>query len=98
MFSLLRMMAYTRRWRRKTYTYAHEHRQIAAWLEQIRHYIETDQQAALEIAKCARIVKGYGKTRERGSQQIDEILATCANDRLSAERIKNWRNTALNDV
>ncbi|MGB1256633.1 MAG: DUF6537 domain-containing protein, partial [Thiolinea sp.] len=73
-------------------------RQIEQWLGQIQRYIETDRLAALEIAKCARIIKGYGKTRERGSQQIEEILAACVNNQLSAEKVKNWRNAALNDV
>jgi len=97
MFSVLRMMAFTRRWRRKTYTYAHEHRQIEQWLGQIRRYAETDQQAALELVKCARIVKGYGKTRERGSGQIEVILNACAANQLSAQAIVEWRGAALSD-
>ena len=97
MFSLLRMMAYARHWRRKSYTYAHEHHQIDKWLGQVRRYAQTDLQAALELVKCARIVKGYGKTRERGSRQIDEILATCTTNMLNAQAITSWRNAALND-
>jgi len=68
-FSLLRMMAFTAKWRRKHYSYEHEH----------------------------GIVKGYGKTRERGSRQISKLLELCALKNLSAEQIEQQRLSALDD-
>lgn len=96
-FTMLRIMAFSRKWRRKSYTYADEHKLINAWLEQIQSYAKTDAAAALEIAKSARIVKGYGKTRERGSEQIAEILRLCTTQALTAEQITSLRDAALAD-
>ena len=96
-FTLLRLMAFTRKWRRKQYTYQHEHQQIQLWLEQIKHYAKNDLSAAVEIAKSARIVKGYGKTRERGSEQIEKILHACGKQTLEAKQISELVNEALND-
>ena len=97
MFSLLKLLSHSRKWRRRSYTYAHEHAQIQRWLEQIKRYAKTDQPAAVELAKCARIIKGYGKTRERGSQQMTEILAACSANPLNADAIISWRKAALSD-
>ncbi len=96
-FSLLRLMAFTRKWRRKQYTYQHEHQQITLWLAQIKHYANNDIASAIEIAKSARIVKGYGKTRERGSEQIDKILSACAKNTLDSNQISQLVNEALSD-
>jgi len=96
-FSVLRMMALTRKWRRSQYSYQHEHEQINSWLKQIKHYAADDRQAALEITKAARVVKGYGKTRERGSSQIEQILQACQNHKLKPEQISKLTKGALED-
>lgn len=96
-FSLLRMMAASRRWRRHTYTYQHETGQIKQWLEQIKSYAVEDRAAAIELSKCARIVKGYGKTRERGSQQIEHILARARTADLTSQDFASLREAALAD-
>ncbi|MFT4671486.1 MAG: indolepyruvate ferredoxin oxidoreductase beta subunit [Arenicella sp.] len=96
-FTLLRMMAFTRKWRRISFTYQDEHKLINTWFEQIRNYAGGDSKAAAEIAKCARIVKGYGKTRERGTEQITQILELCSRTRLSASDISSLGSAALDD-
>jgi len=96
-FTTLRLMAFTRKWRRKSFSYQEEHQLINSWLEQIKAYAKIDIEAATEISKSARIVKGYGKTRERGSQQIAQILAACKNKTLSASDIQSLRDNALSD-
>jgi len=97
-FSILSMMAFTRRWRRSHYTYEHEHALINKWLEQIKKLAQANNHdAALEVAKSAGIVKGYGKTRERGSQQIEKLLMTCSSAAVSAEQIKHLHTAALED-
>ena len=77
-YLVLRMMAFSRRWRRITYTFAEEHRLIQLWLNQIRSHAPVRYPFALELAQCARIIKGYGRTRERTSQQIEQILQLVA--------------------
>jgi indolepyruvate ferredoxin oxidoreductase beta subunit len=96
-FTLLRMLAFTRKWRRISFTYQDEHKLINTWLEQIKAYAGGDSKAAAEIAKCARIVKGYGKTRERGTEQINQILELCSSRRLSASDISLLASAALDD-
>jgi len=96
-FSLLRIMAFTGRWRRRHYTYQLEHALINRWLDQIKSYAQPDRAAALEIASSAGIVKGYGTTRERGSQQIEKLLTACASNRISAAQIKALRVAAMQD-
>lgn len=96
-FSLLRMMAFTRKWRRSQYSYQHEHQQINSWLSQIKNYAAGDRHAALEITKAARVVKGYGKTRERGSNQIEQILQACQNHKLNSDQISKLTSDALED-
>ena len=96
-FSLLRMMAFTRKWRRISFTFQDEHKLINTWLEQIKAYAGIDSTAAIEIAKCARIVKGYGKTRERGTEQVTQILELCSSKSLSAADISSLVSAALDD-
>jgi len=96
-FTLLRMMAFTSKWRRSSYSYADEHRMIDNWLEQIKSYAASDLSAAIEITKCARIVKGYGKTRERGTEQIAQIMELCASKGLTASEINSLAAAALDD-
>lgn len=96
-FSLLRMMAFTAKWRRSSYTYAHEHQQINAWLTRVKEFALNDSEAALAIVECASLVKGYGKTRERGSQQIDQILSLLSERTLSATQIHSLKDAALLD-
>ena len=96
-FTLLRMMAFTRKWRRISYTFKDEHKLISTWLEQIKAYAGSDPEGATEIAKCARIIKGYGKTRERGTEQITQILELVSGKNLSASDISSLASAALDD-
>lgn len=93
----MRMMAFSRLWRRKSYTFAEEMERIQRWLKQIKNYAAHDLVTATEIAKSAGIVKGYGKTRERGSQQIDRILAKLDSTAVSSSQINDWHEAALSD-
>ncbi len=97
-FSLLRMMAFTRKWRRRHYSFQHEHSQIQQWLEMIKRYTkEGNIDAATELVKSATMVKGYGKTRERGSKQMQQLLDVCAARSMTADMIKKLRTAALAD-
>ena len=60
---------------------------------------------AIEIAECARLIKGYGDTHKRGSdnyrtivsQVIEPALAGAMPPRQAAEAIANARTAALLD-
>ena len=48
-------------------------RAIGLWLDDIKSACDKDLDLALEIAECARLVKGYGETFRRGSENFDRI-------------------------
>jgi len=48
------------------YRYKQEQGQIDAWLALIRDAVRLSPELALEIAECARLIKGYGDTHARG--------------------------------
>jgi indolepyruvate ferredoxin oxidoreductase beta subunit len=62
-----RLLAKLRRFRPKTYRYAEEQRAIERWLSLIVEAAAQSAELALEIAECARLIKGYGDTHKRGT-------------------------------
>jgi indolepyruvate ferredoxin oxidoreductase beta subunit len=74
-FLLLYFMAKLRRVRPYSLVYQLEHAQMEQWLEAICAAAARDQDLALELARCGRLVKGYGDTRERGTGNLQRILA-----------------------
>ena len=63
-----------RRWRRATLRYERENAQIERWLERIEAAAATDPVLAVEIARCQRLVKGYGDTHERGNRSFAWVM------------------------
>jgi indolepyruvate ferredoxin oxidoreductase beta subunit len=61
------MLAKLRPFRRKTFRYQEEQRVIETWLRYIVQAAALSSELALEIAECARLIKGYGDTHKRGS-------------------------------
>jgi indolepyruvate ferredoxin oxidoreductase beta subunit len=61
------LLAKLRRWRPKTYRFEQEQRAIEAWLALIVEAAHLSDELALEVAECARLIKGYGDTHKRGS-------------------------------
>ena len=60
-------LAKLRVWRPKSYRYQEEQRAIEAWLALIVAAALLSGDLALEVAECARLIKGYGDTHKRGS-------------------------------
>jgi indolepyruvate ferredoxin oxidoreductase, beta subunit len=75
-FLLLRKMAWLRPLRRMTSRYAEEQNRIESWLEAVAKAAGRDPALALEVAQCARLVKGYGDTHHRGWSNFERIMAT----------------------
>ena len=48
------------------YRYKQEQQQIDSWLWLIREAAKHSTELALEVAECARLIKGYGDTHMRG--------------------------------
>lgn len=73
-FALLCLLRGLRRWRPRTERYAAEQRMIGRWLAAVRGLLAHDPRAALELALCGNVVKGYGETSERGHRSLRAIL------------------------
>jgi len=69
------LLAKLRRWRPKSYRYEIEQRMIGAWLALIAEAAPKSAELALEIAECARLIKGYGDTHKRGTANYALIEA-----------------------
>ncbi len=73
-FVLLRCIASLRRVRRSSYRYAREMRLIDRWLANIADVAVSDYELAVEIARCQRLIKGYGETHARGMRNFNTIM------------------------
>src|SRR6201997_5485622 len=61
------LLAKLRPWRRKSHRFHEEQRSIEAWLARVIAAARLSADLALEVAECARLIKGYGDTLKRGS-------------------------------
>jgi indolepyruvate ferredoxin oxidoreductase beta subunit len=68
-------LARLRRWRPKSYRFREEQRAIEAWLGLIVEAASLSGDLALEVAECARLIKGYGDTLKRGTGNYRVIEA-----------------------
>ena len=107
-FGFLRFnfLASLRRFRRKTFRFQEEQRAIESWLRLIVEAAPLSAELATEIAECARLIKGYGDTHKRGSDnyrliETELMLPAIAGSTLppgqAADAIANARTAALLD-
>jgi indolepyruvate ferredoxin oxidoreductase beta subunit len=97
-FGLLLCLASLRRWRRITLRYVDQQRLIVSWLQLAQTVAATDPEAAVEIVRCQRLIKGYGETYENGLNAFHRIIATADainRDPHAASRIRSLREAAL---
>jgi indolepyruvate ferredoxin oxidoreductase, beta subunit len=69
------MLAKLRSLRPYGHRYKQEQQQIESWLALIREAARRSPELALEIAECARLIKGYGDTHARGLANYRAIEA-----------------------
>src|SRR5712691_6258947 len=99
------LLAKLRRWRPRTYRFEEEQRAIEAWLALIVEAAQRSGELALEVAECARLIKGYGDTLKRGSANyrlietrvIRPVLAGGIPLSLGIDAIASARAAALAD-
>ncbi|MCW5619914.1 MAG: indolepyruvate oxidoreductase subunit beta family protein [Burkholderiales bacterium] len=87
-------------YRRKTLRYAREMRDIGTWLARIEHTMLTDYDLACEVAECARVLKGYSETYERGRRSFDALMQAAdalAGKPDAAHRLRALHAAALQD-
>ena len=101
-FLLLRSLAWLRPLRRMGARYGDEQALIERWLAAVRGAAR-EPALALEIARCARLIKGYGETNQRGRDNFARIMDTLVESEAvsgPAERaaaIRDAREAALAD-
>jgi indolepyruvate ferredoxin oxidoreductase beta subunit len=99
------LLAKLRRWRRKSHRFHEEQRSIEAWLARVIEAARVSADLALEVAECARLIKGYGDTLKRGSANyrlietriIDPVLAGRMPPGRGLDAIASARAAALAD-
>jgi len=91
--------------RRYGYRYSIEQQQIESWLALINEAGKLSPAIALEVAECARLLKGYGDTHARGSANYRAIVERVVRPALAghipidraADAIASARTAALVD-
>jgi indolepyruvate ferredoxin oxidoreductase beta subunit len=68
-------LAKLKRFRPKSWRFAEEQIAIEAWLARVVAAAKLSPDLALEVAECARLVKGYGDTWKRGASNYATIEA-----------------------
>ena len=72
-FLKLRILAALRPWRRLSSRFRREESAINQWLEDLRQALELDPGLALNIARSADLIRGYGETHARGRRHYSRI-------------------------
>ena len=99
-FLLLWGLARLRRLRRGMHRFGEEQARIEAWLARVDEACATSAAFAVEAARCANLVKGYGETQERGVRNFErtmECLGDCARTPEPAAGLRILREAALAD-
>lgn len=99
-FALMRALAGLKRWRPRTWRFAEENAMVERWLDAVRRHAARDIEAAIEIAECARLIKGYGETHRRGVHNFERIFVALVDAPVRAalaDAIRRAREAALAD-
>jgi indolepyruvate ferredoxin oxidoreductase beta subunit len=102
-YFVVRSLAWMRPWRPFSYRYREEQKLIERWLALVADAAKRDTALALEVAECARLIKGYGETHRRGKANflaiIDALVenAPTPDAREQAAAIRKAREAALAD-
>ena len=99
-FLLMWTLARLRRLRRGMHRFREEQGRIETWLDRVGEAYAASPALAVEVAKCANLVKGYGDTHERGVRNFERTmacLAACTAAADPAASLRALREAALAD-
>ena len=102
-FLLVRSLAWLKPWRPYSYRYQEEQKLIEHWLTRVNETAARSIPLALEVAECARLIKGYGETHRRGKANFLAILDALVENPATADAaeqakaIRKAREAALAD-
>jgi indolepyruvate ferredoxin oxidoreductase, beta subunit len=74
-----------RRFRPRTHRFIEEQAAIESWLDLVAAAAKISAPLALEVAECARLIKGYGDTHKRGSANYRAIETRVIRPALAGE-------------
>ena len=99
-FLLMWTLARLKRLRRGMHRFREEQGRIEAWLGRVGEAYAASPALAVEVAKCANLVKGYGDTHERGVRNFERTMAcltACIAASDPAASLRALREAALAD-
>jgi indolepyruvate ferredoxin oxidoreductase beta subunit len=99
-FLQLYLVASLRGLRRGSLRFEREMTACRRWLATIADIAESDYELAVEVARCQRLVKGYGDTHARGMHSftaIEAALPSLRRQTAAAARVRELREAALAD-
>ncbi|MFY9316274.1 MAG: DUF6537 domain-containing protein, partial [Burkholderiales bacterium] len=102
-YLMVRSLAWLKPWRPHSYRYQEEQKLIERWLARVREASARSVPLALEIAECARLIKGYGETHRRGKANFLAIFDALVENPATADpaeqarAIRKAREAALAD-
>jgi indolepyruvate ferredoxin oxidoreductase beta subunit len=102
-YLMVRSLAWLKPWRPHSYRFQQEQKLIERWLARVREAAARSVPLALEIAECARLLKGYGDTHRRGTANFLAIMDALVENPATADpaeqarAIRKSREAALAD-
>ncbi len=101
-FLALRAVAGLRWLRPRGMRFAREQEMIERWLDGVIRGLGAGWQVGFEVAACARLVKGYGSTNERGKENLLHVLTHLIDTEFDsadarAGAIRSARESAMSD-
>jgi indolepyruvate ferredoxin oxidoreductase beta subunit len=102
-YLMVRSLAWLKPWRPHSYRFKEEQALMERWLGLVRTAAERSIPLAIEVAECARLIKGYGETHRRGKANflaiVDALVENPATQdpKAQAAAIRRAREAALAD-
>ncbi len=100
-FVMLYLLSGLRRWRRSLRRHHQEMASLQDWLQLVQKTASSNLPLAVEIAKCRRLVKGYGDTHMRSTSKYAKVIAALPSLKSrddAADWLQRLRHAALQDV
>ncbi|WBU58869.1 indolepyruvate oxidoreductase subunit beta family protein [Paracoccus albus] len=99
-FGMLYLLGGAKSWRRRTLRHAEEMAHLDSWLGRVHAAAAHDQETAIELLRCQRLIKGYSDTHARGQSKFARVMdgASMVEGRAdAADWIRRMREAALQD-
>lgn len=87
-FTVLVFLRSLRPLRPMTYRNKHEHDLIERWTSCLSQALKSSPEVAVELVQCPKLLKGYGKVRDHGEQQLLQILSSIEGGNRDSSKIR----------